>query len=74
MSSLFPPIDRVTALSSRGPDGIFLKRPPVSRALSSHEGLSELASDLVRAKVPLSGGPSEGKIFFLFVFPFVLRP
>ncbi|XP_024987629.1 uncharacterized protein LOC112522619 isoform X2 [Cynara cardunculus var. scolymus] len=36
--------DRVTLTSKRS-DNILLKRPPVSRASSSHEGLCELASD-----------------------------
>ncbi|XP_071690870.1 uncharacterized protein [Rutidosis leptorrhynchoides] len=36
--------ERVTATSKR-PENILLKRPLVARAASSHEGLSELASD-----------------------------
>ncbi|KAI3720448.1 hypothetical protein L6452_21366 [Arctium lappa] len=36
--------DRVSSASKRS-DNILLKRPPVSRASSSHEGLCELASD-----------------------------
>ncbi|KAM7487100.1 hypothetical protein LguiB_024584 [Lonicera macranthoides] len=53
--------DRVQAVSTKRPENILLKRPPVSRASSSQEGLSELAPEPVsRAKNPMSMIPSEG--------------
>lgn len=39
--------DRMPTVLSRGSDNMLLKRPPVSRPLSSHEGLSDLTSDPV---------------------------
>ncbi|KAK2993580.1 hypothetical protein RJ640_030887 [Escallonia rubra] len=47
--------DRVPGVLSKRPENILLKRPPVSRASSSHDGLSELASEPVtRGKNPPS--------------------
>lgn len=46
--------DRVPMLLSKGQDNILLRRPPVSRALSSQEGLSDLASDSVNRVKNLS--------------------
>lgn len=56
--------DRVQAVSTKRPENILLKRPPVSRASSSQEGLSELAPEPVsRVKNTLSMIPSEGMIY-----------
>nr|XP_043626853.1 protein ESSENTIAL FOR POTEXVIRUS ACCUMULATION 1-like [Erigeron canadensis] len=54
--------DRVTAISKR-PENILLKRPPVARAASSHEGLSELASnpDIRGRNVPTMISPEGGR-------------
>ncbi|KAA8533347.1 hypothetical protein F0562_033120 [Nyssa sinensis] len=54
-------MDRAPAITSKGPDNLLLKRPPVSRTSSSQEGLSELASDpVIRGRNPLGAVPSEG--------------
>ncbi|XP_042063770.1 protein ESSENTIAL FOR POTEXVIRUS ACCUMULATION 1-like [Salvia splendens] len=42
--------DRLRSSSSKGPENVLLRRPPVSRAASSQEALSELNVDLVRGK------------------------
>ncbi|KAI3817425.1 hypothetical protein L1987_11215 [Smallanthus sonchifolius] len=54
--------DRVTATSKR-PENILLKRPPVARAASTHEGLSELASnsDVRGRSVPTIISPEGGR-------------
>nr|GME11120.1 uncharacterized protein LOC109175542 isoform X3 [Ipomoea batatas] len=45
--------DRTSAATSRGPENILLKRPPVLRVLSNQEGLSEMNVDrLVRGRSP----------------------
>ncbi|XP_059315435.1 protein ESSENTIAL FOR POTEXVIRUS ACCUMULATION 1-like [Lycium ferocissimum] len=49
------------AVTSKRPDNILPKRPPVSRVSSTQEGLSELNSDtLVRGKNPSDAMASEG--------------
>ncbi|KAI3696424.1 hypothetical protein L1987_79438 [Smallanthus sonchifolius] len=54
--------DRVTA-SSKRPESILLKRPPVARPASSHDGLSELASksDVRGRSIPTSISPEGGR-------------
>ncbi|KAM7468791.1 hypothetical protein LguiB_016353 [Lonicera macranthoides] len=53
--------DRASAVSNKRLENILLKRPPVPRSPSSHEGLSEVASDSVsRVKVAPTTTPSEG--------------
>nr|GME11119.1 uncharacterized protein LOC109175541 isoform X2 [Ipomoea batatas] len=42
--------DRASAATSRCPENILLKRPPVMRVLSNQEGLSELNIDNVRGR------------------------
>lgn len=74
MISLFPPIDRVPAFSTKQPDTVFLKSAPVSLALSDHEGVPELAPDSVQGKIPLNATPSDGTIFFLLSFVLVPKP
>ncbi|KAL3500986.1 hypothetical protein ACH5RR_035435 [Cinchona calisaya] len=52
--------DRVQSTTSKRPENILLKRPPVSRASSSQEGLVELNSDAVfRGKNPPIAIPAE---------------
>ncbi|XP_068665858.1 protein ESSENTIAL FOR POTEXVIRUS ACCUMULATION 1-like isoform X2 [Aristolochia californica] len=56
--------DRIPTILSKGLDNSMLKRPPVSRALSTQDALAELASgSLVKAKNPahLEGAPDEGR-------------
>ncbi|XP_076884081.1 uncharacterized protein LOC143533094 isoform X1 [Bidens hawaiensis] len=55
--------DRVTGGPSRRPENILLKRPPVPRAASSHEGLSELASnsDIRGRSIPINIPPEGGR-------------
>lgn len=53
--------DRASAVSNKRLENILLKRPPVPRSPSSHEGLSEVASNSVsRVKVAPTTAPSEG--------------
>ncbi|XP_021976220.1 protein ESSENTIAL FOR POTEXVIRUS ACCUMULATION 1 isoform X1 [Helianthus annuus] len=54
--------DRVTG-ASRRPESILLKRPPVPRAASTHEGLSELASnsDIRGRSIPTIISPEGGR-------------
>ncbi|GMH27411.1 hypothetical protein Nepgr_029254 [Nepenthes gracilis] len=52
--------DRVSKVLARGSEGILLKRPPVSRTLSSQEGLSELGSDPNTRGMNPTGGASDG--------------
>ncbi|KAL0364359.1 UNVERIFIED_CONTAM: protein ESSENTIAL FOR POTEXVIRUS ACCUMULATION 1 [Sesamum angustifolium] len=53
--------ERLRSSSAKAPENVLLRRPPVSRAASSHEGLSEVTADRVaRGKslsntVPLDG-------------------
>ncbi|XP_042048712.1 protein ESSENTIAL FOR POTEXVIRUS ACCUMULATION 1-like isoform X2 [Salvia splendens] len=42
--------DRLRSSSSKGPENVLLRRPPVSRAVSSQESLSDLNVDTVRGK------------------------
>ncbi|GFP98923.1 gyf domain-containing protein mpd2 [Phtheirospermum japonicum] len=42
--------DRLRSSSSKGPENVLLRRPPVSRAASSQEGLSEMTVDPVAAR------------------------
>ncbi|KAL3835727.1 hypothetical protein ACJIZ3_010463 [Penstemon smallii] len=52
---------RLRASRSRGPETVLLKRPPVSRASSSQEGLSELTADSTgRGKSLSNAVPSDG--------------
>ncbi|MCD7452086.1 hypothetical protein HAX54_014926 [Datura stramonium] len=52
--------ERVSAATSKRPENILLKRPPVSRVLSPLEGFSEQTSDsLVRGKNPSNAMVSE---------------
>ncbi|XP_043704365.1 protein ESSENTIAL FOR POTEXVIRUS ACCUMULATION 1-like isoform X2 [Telopea speciosissima] len=55
--------DRVSSLLSRGMDNSLAKRPPVSRVLSSHDTLSELASSpSLKGKIVMNiGPPDEGR-------------
>ncbi|XP_009792710.1 protein ESSENTIAL FOR POTEXVIRUS ACCUMULATION 1-like isoform X2 [Nicotiana sylvestris] len=56
-----PAKERVSAMTSKRPENILLKRPPVSRVSSNLEGFSELTSDsLVRGKNPSNAMVSEG--------------
>lgn len=49
-------------ISSKGQENILLRRPPVSSASASQEGLSELISDpVLRGKI--SSGASDGNLF-----------
>ncbi|KAL3818717.1 hypothetical protein ACJIZ3_004622 [Penstemon smallii] len=53
--------DRLPSSSVKGVENILLRRPPVSRAASSQEGLSELTADsMSRGKFLSSGVPSDG--------------
>nr|DAD30492.1 TPA_asm: hypothetical protein HUJ06_009343 [Nelumbo nucifera] len=52
--------DRVSCILSKGLDNSTPKRPPVSRVLSSHDALSELASiATVKGKTPMNVTPSD---------------
>lgn len=56
---------RMAAVPLKRQENVLSKRPPVSRAASSQEGLSELASEtIVRGKNILGGStlPSEGML------------
>ncbi|KAL8142447.1 hypothetical protein V2J09_015479 [Rumex salicifolius] len=54
--------DRVPTVLTRGTDTVLLKHTPVPRALSSQEGLSELASDPVsRGSTPSIGTSDAGR-------------
>lgn len=54
-------------MTSKRPENILLKRPPVSRVSSNLEGFSELTSDsLVRGKNPSNAMVSEGSLSFCF--------
>lgn len=55
---------RMAAVPSKRPENVSSKRPPVSRASSSQEGLSDLASDTIsRGKNLFSSMPaSEGML------------
>ncbi|KAL7135159.1 hypothetical protein ABFS83_11G074100 [Erythranthe nasuta] len=53
--------DRLRSSSLKGPENVLLRRPPVSRAASSQEGLSELTADPVaRGKNISNALPSDG--------------
>ncbi|PIN18426.1 GYF domain containing protein [Handroanthus impetiginosus] len=53
--------DRVRSSNLKGPENVLLKRPPVPRAASSQEGLSELTTDPVgRGKGHSNTVPSDG--------------
>ncbi|XP_057777016.1 protein ESSENTIAL FOR POTEXVIRUS ACCUMULATION 1-like isoform X2 [Salvia miltiorrhiza] len=52
--------DRLRSSSSKGPENVLLRRPPVSRAASSQEGLSELNVDTARGKSLSSTVTSDG--------------
>ncbi|KAH6798476.1 GYF domain-containing protein [Perilla frutescens var. frutescens] len=53
--------DRLRSSSLKGPENVLLRRPPVSRAVSSQEGLSELTVDpAVRGKSLSSNVTSDG--------------
>ncbi|KDP26849.1 hypothetical protein JCGZ_18007 [Jatropha curcas] len=54
INQMHAPFDRMPALS-KGPENILLRRPPVPRASSSQEGLSELVSDTVTMGKSSSG-------------------
>ncbi|XP_043723699.1 uncharacterized protein LOC122670781 isoform X2 [Telopea speciosissima] len=54
--------DRVSSMLSRGMDNSLPKRPPVSRVLSSHEALSELASaPSMKGKNLMTIAPPDGR-------------
>ncbi|XP_011069408.2 uncharacterized protein LOC105155234 isoform X2 [Sesamum indicum] len=46
--------EKLRSSSSKAPDNVLLRRPPVSRAASSHEGLSEVTADRVARGKSLS--------------------
>ncbi|KAK4413162.1 protein ESSENTIAL FOR POTEXVIRUS ACCUMULATION 1 [Sesamum alatum] len=53
--------DRLRSSSSKGPENVLLRRPPVPRPASSQEGLSELTADPVaRGKSHSNIVPSDG--------------
>ncbi|KAG6426704.1 hypothetical protein SASPL_110931 [Salvia splendens] len=52
--------DRLRSSSSKGPENVLLRRPPVSRAASSQESLSDLHVDTVRGKSVSSTVTSDG--------------
>lgn len=55
-------VTRLRSSSLKGSDNVLLRRPPVSRAASSQEGLSELTVDAVRGKSLSSTVTSDGKM------------
>ncbi|KAL0385312.1 UNVERIFIED_CONTAM: hypothetical protein Sradi_2925500 [Sesamum radiatum] len=62
--------DRSRSSSSKAPENVLLRRPPVSRAASSHEGLSEVTADrAARGKSLSNTVPSDVYMleFFLLV-------
>lgn len=53
-------VDRVPTVLSRGSENVMFKRPPVSRPLSSQEGMSDLAIDGLTKGMNLSIGTPDG--------------
>lgn len=52
---------RAAAAVTKRPENILLKRPPVSRASASQDGLSDMNSDaIIRVKNPASAVSAEG--------------
>lgn len=59
-------VNRLRSSSSKGPENVLLRRPPVSRAASSQEALSELNVDSVRGKSVPSAVTPDGKMWHKF--------
>ena len=57
---------RLRLSSSKGPENVLLRRPPVSRAASSQEALSELNVESVRGKSVSSAVTPDGKMWHKF--------
>lgn len=54
-------MSRLRTSNTKGPENVLLRRPPVSRAASTQEGLSELTVDAVRGKNLSTTVNSDGK-------------